>query len=56
MTVKQIINELKKYDENLPVTIDSDCVDLFSFEIESVGLANIYKDKDYVSLYGNMTE
>jgi hypothetical protein len=56
MTVGELIEELNKFDYDLPVTVDSDALDLFGFEIQRVGLTNVYEENDYVSLYGNPKE
>ena len=56
MKVFELIEELKKFDPQLPVTVDSDSVDLFTFEIISVGISSVYSEDDYVTLYGNYKE
>jgi hypothetical protein len=56
MTVKELIERLKDFDGNLPVTVDSDSVELYSFRIEDVALSNERAENDCVALYGNPTE
>ena len=51
MTVSELMTRLEKCNPNLQVTVDSDGVDLYSFEI-----TNVFEREDQVELYGNYTE